>query len=106
MSMHKDQKPAPQWDVEEAKRIVLNMLASYPTKVYLFGSRANGTMGRYSDIDIGVLPNEQLPTGLLSSIREALEQSNILYRVEIVDLSKVADEFKNRVTSEGFLWKD
>lgn len=106
MSLHKSLKPAPQWDLEEAKRIVINMLACYATKVYLFGSRAKGTMGRYSDIDIAVLPDEQLPVGLLSDIREALEQSNILYKVELVDLSSVSHEFKNRVISEGCLWKD
>lgn len=106
MSSPKNLKPAPQWDMEEAKRIVTNMLASYPVKIYLFGSRANGTMGRFSDIDIAVLPEEPLPIGLLSTIREELEQSNILYAVELVDLSKVSDEFKNRVTREGCLWKD
>ena len=105
MRLQKSPQPAPQWDLAEAKRIVTSMLASYSTKVYLFGSRANGTMGRYSDIDIAVLPDEQLPIGLLSSIREALEQSNILYKVELLDLSDVSSEFKSRVISEGCLWR-
>lgn len=63
-------------------------------------------MRRDSDIDIAILPEDQLPTGLLSDIRDALERSNILYTVELVDLSQVSDEFRNRVISKGSLWKD
>jgi predicted nucleotidyltransferase len=106
MSLPKQSQPAPQWDLAEAKRIVTHMLAPHKTKIYLFGSRANGTMRRDSDIDIAILPEDRLPTGLLSDIREALEQSNILYTVELVDLSLVSSEFRNRVIIEGSLWTD
>lgn len=97
---------APEWDLSEARRIVLKLLAPYAASVYLFGSRANGTMTRNSDIDVAVLPDESLPTGLLSKIREKLEDSQIIYNVDLVDLSEVSQKFKEKVIREGLIWKD
>lgn len=97
---------APEWDLKEARHIVLSLLEGCSAKVYLFGSRANDTAGRLSDIDIAILPAAELPAGLLSDIREALEQSNILYRVDIVDLTQVSELFKLKVLRQGVLWND
>jgi predicted nucleotidyltransferase len=59
---------------------------------------------RTSDIDVAVLPLEPFPSGLLSEIREALEESRVLYPVELVDLSTTTPEFRDRVLKEGILW--
>ncbi len=63
-------------------------------------------MMRYSDIDVAVISKESLPAWLLSNIREQLEDSQILYKVDLVDLNDVSEEFKEKVISEGGLWKD
>ncbi|ABA58988.1 DNA polymerase, beta-like region [Nitrosococcus oceani ATCC 19707] len=99
-------KKAPQWDIAEAQRIVREKLEAIKADIYLFGSRADGTMGRYSDIDIGIDPHEPLPTGLLAEIREALEESQIIYHVDLVDLSQVSKTFRRRVLEKGVQWKD
>ncbi len=85
---------------------LMNFLNDYRAKVYLFGSRATNAAHRSSDIDIAVFPEEELPIGLFSDIREALEQSNILYHVELVDLRTVAAPFRNKVLKEGVQWRD
>ena len=101
-----EKRHAPEWDLSETRRIVLELLTPYAVSVYLFGSRANGTMTRNSDIDVAVLAQEALPAGLLSKIREKLEDSQILYNVDLVDLSEVTQEFKDKVIREGLIWKD
>ena len=101
-----EKRNAPEWDLSETRRIVLELLMPYDVSVYLFGSRANGTMTRNSDIDVAVLSKELLPVGLLSKIREKLEDSQILYNVDLVDLSEVSQEFKVKVIREGIIWKD
>ncbi len=106
VKMHNKKRRAPQWDLSETRRIVLAYLAPYAVSVYLFGSRANGTMTRYSDIDVAVLAKELLPAGLLSKIREKLDDSQIIYKVDLVDLNDVSTEFKEKVINEGVLWKD
>ena len=97
---------APEWDLAEARRIVFSKLRGYRVDVFLFGSRATGGAGRYSDIDIGILPGELLPTGLLAELREALEESQIIYPVDVVDLSEVSDVFRSRVISTGVRWNE
>jgi predicted nucleotidyltransferase len=92
-------------DLEEVRRIVLRFLENGPAaRVYLFGSAARGEACRISDIDVGILPGEPLPSGLLGQIEEALENSRSLYPVDLVDLSTVSDSFRARVLAEGIPW--
>jgi hypothetical protein len=35
---------------------------------------------------------------------ERLEESSVLYPVELVDLSKAAGSFRDKVQAEGILW--
>ena len=100
------ERRAPAWDLAEAQRIVLSRLHGYRADVFLFGSRATGEGGRFSDIDIGILPQEPLPPGLFAELREALEESAILYTVDVVDLSEVSDAFRRRVLREGVQWSE
>ncbi|MGH9578363.1 MAG: type VII toxin-antitoxin system MntA family adenylyltransferase antitoxin, partial [Terriglobales bacterium] len=90
--------------VSEAKRIVLRGLRGHPARVYLFGSRARGDARESSDLDVAVLPLEPLPIGLLSTIREQLEESHIPFTVDLVDLSEAGGAFRRAVEREGRLW--
>lgn len=92
-------------DLREVRRIVLEGLRGCEAKVWLFGSRAHGGARRFSDIDVGVLPLRPLPPGLLGAIREALEESNVPYDVDLVDLSRAGSSLRERVEREGMLWR-
>jgi predicted nucleotidyltransferase len=91
-------------DLQEVRRIVLRHLAGRNVDVYLFGSWARGEACRASDIDVAILPEEPLPSGLVPDIEEALENSLSLYPVDLVDLTSVSDNFRRRVLAEGVLW--
>jgi predicted nucleotidyltransferase len=88
-----------------ARKVILNGLKGYRAKVYLFGSRAVGKAQRYSDIDVAILPLELIPGTVFSNIREALDESNLLYDVDVVNLEEVSSEFRERVFQEGVPWK-
>lgn len=92
--------------LDQVRRLILEKLWPYPVKVYLFGSWARGLAGRTSDIDIGVLPYGPLPPGLLSEISHELEDSTVVFPVELVDLSWADPAFRERVVKEGIVWKD
>lgn len=92
--------------LEQAKSIVLKQLQHIDCKVYLFGSRATNKAGKYSDIDIALLPKSKLPAGTTGLVKESLEESNIPYLTDVIDLSNTDEEFRKRVLSEGILWKD
>ncbi|HLO15656.1 MAG TPA: nucleotidyltransferase domain-containing protein [Anaerolineales bacterium] len=93
-------------DLETTRKIVLKHLIGYHAKVYLFGSQAKGKAYRSSDIDVAILPLHPFPTQVLSEIREDLDESDILYPVDLVDLSETDEKFRQRVQKEGTLWKE
>jgi len=92
-------------DLESVRQIVLDALQGYRAKVWLFGSQATGRARRYSDIDVAILPLEQIPDLTFSNVRESLEESNILRYVDVVNLKDVSSSFLERVLQEGVLWK-
>ena len=96
----------PEVDLALARKIVLDGLAGYAVRVFLFGSRAKGEADRVSDIDIAIWPQENIPLGVFAQIREALEESDILYHVDLVDLSETNPAFRERVLREGIPWKE
>jgi len=95
---------ASEQDLDKVRQIIMAQLGDYPARVFLFGSHATGRAARASDIDVAVLPDGDLPVGLLSRIREELENSNVPYKVDLIDLSQTDEAFRQRVLAEGLLW--
>jgi hypothetical protein len=86
--------------------VLAEVLRSQPCAVYLFGSRAAGTNSPVSDYDIAVLAQEDISYEL-SLAREQLEESNIPYTVDLVDLQATSALFASKVLQEGLvLWKN
>lgn len=93
-----------QWSLREIQRIVREILNDQPVELYLFGSWARGDVRQASDIDIAVLPTGPLDPAVLATLRSALEESNVPYRVDVVDLRRTSDDFRRRVLEEGIRW--
>ncbi|MEA3415051.1 MAG: nucleotidyltransferase domain-containing protein [Thermodesulfobacteriota bacterium] len=92
--------------LKQIRSIILSRLKDYRFQLFFFGSQAMHRSGRASDIDIGILPITPLPRGLLSEIREELEESYIPYSVDLVDLSRSNPDFVQRVKQEGEIWNE
>jgi uncharacterized protein len=75
-------------------------------KIYLFGSRARGSHSHGSDVDIAIDVNEKVEKNVVGVIREEIENSNIPYFVDIVDLNVVSEEMKKNILREGVLWSN
>lgn len=90
--------------LDRVRAIVLQQLAVRPVSVYLFGSWVRGTQHRSSDIDVAIDGGEPLPIGALARLRDALEESTVPYRVDVVDIAEAAPGFRERVRREGILW--
>ena len=86
------------------REIVLGVLAGRKVDVYLFGSFARGGEMHYSDIDVAIDAQEPLSASLRVGLSEALENSTIPRRVEIVDLSSCGREMREAVRREGVRW--
>lgn len=94
-----------QADLQRVRQIVLEGLGSLRARVWLFGSRASAEGGRGSDIDVAILPLEPVPDGLLVRVREALDESPVLYPVDLVDLSAADPALRDHVEREGVVWR-
>jgi len=93
-------------DLNAVRRIILDGLKGHKAKVVLYGSTARGEASKTSDIDVAVAPLKPLPPGVLSAIREALEESLVPYPVELIDLSQVSPDWSEQIQKQGIPWND
>ena len=92
--------------IEDLQRMVLAALGEHDAEVWLFGSCARGEALQHSDIDIAILPRDELPSGFFSNLADSAEESSIPYDVDIVDLRRAAPTLVDEVRREGVKWKD
>ena len=70
--------------------IVRNILSKYPYSFYAFGSRARVNPKTLSDLDLCFFDTVSL--GDLLRIDEDFEESDLPYKVDIVDWNKCSDD--------------
>ena len=63
-------------------------------RVFLFGSRATGSAGERSDIDIGIEGPAWVPRAALAAITDELEEAPTLYTIDVVDFSCMPPRFR------------
>jgi len=97
--------PARAKALERVRSIVMDVLGADDVRVYLFGSCATGPVRSSSDIDVAVETHRSPTSASLVILRERLEESDIPYDVDVIDLASVPEEFAHRVRREGILWK-
>jgi len=90
--------------LDEVRRIVLGRLGPADGRVLLFGSWARDDIRQASDIDLAVEPGREFDERRLADLDEALEESDVPYRVEVVNLRHVDGGFRSRVVAEGIPW--
>jgi len=66
-------------------------------RAFVFGSRAHGGARQYSDLDLAVEWDRPLGLALLGEVAEALSESDLPYKVDIVDLATVEPGFRTRI---------
>lgn len=90
--------------IEQVRNIAIQVLRGTSAKVYLFGSWARGEQRMSSDIDIAVEHDGDVGRELMLQLKEALEESTIPYRVDVVDLTSADAWLAEAVRREGILW--
>ncbi len=90
----------------EKKKMIDLIVALIPdAKIYLFGSRARGTHSSTSDVDIAIDGGEKLPLVAVYEVKSIMAASNLVYRVDVVDLYRVSDDMRSTIKQEGILWE-
>ncbi|MGC8733980.1 MAG: nucleotidyltransferase family protein [bacterium] len=87
----------------DIKNVIKKIFKNKKLKVYLFGSRLTKKNSVYSDLDLAFACDQDISYEL-SILREVLEESNLVFDVDLVDLSKVSKDFRENVLKNGKLW--
>ncbi len=90
-------------EVTEAEwMIVQTLLQKYlpQAQVWAFGSRATRCAKKYSDLDLAVITQKPLDLSLLASLAEDFAQSDLPYKVDIVDWSVTSPAFQKIIESQ------
>jgi type I restriction enzyme S subunit len=71
------------------------------TYVFAFGSRANWTAKQSSDLDLGVDSfGVKLDKKIKSNLEGAFEESDLPYKVDVVDLNSVSESFREAIQDQ------
>jgi len=65
--------------------------------VRVFGSRVNGTAKPFSDLDLVVMGDVPLDFRQLAALKDAFAESNLPFRVDVVDWATTSAEFRQIV---------
>jgi predicted nucleotidyltransferase len=74
-------------------------------KIYLFGSRARGTHGPMSDVDIAIDAGKPIDPLLMSLIKEDIEESTVPFFVDVLDFQRLDADMQKTILDEGIVWK-
>ena len=88
------------------RRLVLNILrANVPesAKAWVFGSRATGRARRYSDLDMAIDAGRRLSLDEIARLREAFSDSDLPYKVDLVDWHAIDDRWRQTIAAERAL---
>lgn len=82
-------------------KIVEDILKKYPYTFYAFGSRAKGTQKRLSDLDLCF--KESIPFNVQGHIDEDFEESDLPFKVDLLDWQFISPEFREIIKKDLIL---
>ena len=69
-------------------------------EVWVFGSRVNGTAKGTSDLDLVVIAENPLDFKTLGALRDAFSESDIPYKVDVVDWATISETFREIIRKD------
>ncbi len=90
----------------EHERIVRDILwrrLPADASVLVFGSRAKGTAKRYSDLDLAIRSRERLPLTLIADLADAFSDSDLPFKVDVVDWRASGPDFRAVIDRDGVM---
>jgi predicted nucleotidyltransferase len=91
-------------DLAQLRHALRPILSRHNVRIRLFGSRARGNARLASDIDLALIGETPLPLDELATARQSLEESNIPFRVDLLDYAAVSPALRRSIDREGIEW--
>ncbi|MFP4162869.1 MAG: nucleotidyltransferase family protein [Chitinispirillaceae bacterium] len=81
------------------KRILQEHVPEY--EVHAFGSRVQGRTERNSDLDLVIMTEKPLPILTLADLKEAFSESDLPFRVDVVDWASTTENFRKIIEKQA-----
>ena len=85
------------------RRLALAVLAAHlplGSAIWVFGSRATGRARPLSDLDLAIDAGRRLTLDEIAGLAEAFTESDLPYRVDIVDWHAIDEPFRQAIAAE------
>ena len=82
-------------------QIIVDILKKYPYTFYAYGSRVKGEYKNSSDFDICF--TESIPFNIQSHIEEDFEESDLPFKVDIIDFNLMNENFRKIISKDLLL---
>lgn len=79
-------------ELTEVRRILQRYVPDRP--VHAFGSRVTGNAKPFSDLDLAIMGETPLDFRQLSALKDAFAESNLPFRVDVVDWAATKEAFR------------
>lgn len=94
-------------DITEKERDIVSQILNrivpeYP--VWVFGSRVKGTSKPFSDLDLAVITDKPLSLQKHAELVEAFSESDLPWKVDIVDWAVTSEQFKAIIQNQYEIW--
>ena len=83
--------------VEQVRNILQQHVPE--AKVYAFGSRVKLTAKAHSDLDLLVVAETEIPLGRMHLLEEAFAESDLPFRVDVLDWHAISAEFREQIAA-------
>jgi type I restriction enzyme S subunit len=70
-------------------------------EVRAFGSRVSGQKKPYSDLDLVIVGQKQLPQKAYYQLKDAFEESSLPFRIDLLDWHRISSSFR-RVIEQAY----
>ncbi len=67
---------------------------------FIYGSRAKNTNRKFSDLDILFITPTEIPRKTIWELEEDFSESNLTFRVQIQQKSKISEDFYNMIKKD------
>ena len=74
-------------------------------EVWAFGSRVSGVAKPYSDLDLAIITQQPLPLGVLGALQDAFAESDLPWRVDVVDWACTSPPFRDIIQQNKVVLK-
>lgn len=86
-------------ELTTVKNILQNYFPNHT--VWAFGSRVHGeNLKKFSDLDLAIISKQPIEEIKLADIQESFSNSNLSFRVDIVDWAVTQDHFRKIIQSQ------